>query len=107
MSLNILAIATNAMNLTHDAMRLCADVNTGNIDDAVAAVQDALPALAAVTSTPLEEMQGLLTSERVKASLEVEQAVQHLVQAIARAKSTQVAQAVIPQVADQPALAEA
>lgn len=79
---NALQLIPAALTLGEDAIRLAQDLETGNKDAAVAAVADALPALAQVTGKPVETLQGLLTPARVGAAFELLEATQKIVAAV-------------------------
>lgn len=70
---NPIALVTAALTLGSDAIKLYQDLSKHDKADAVAAVLDAVPALATVTGKPVADLQAIITPEAVGLAFDLEQ----------------------------------
>lgn len=80
--MNALQLIPAALTLGEDAIKLAQDIQTGDRAGAVAAVQDALPAIAEFSGKPLADLQAKLTPERVGAAYDFLVAVEKVIAAV-------------------------
>jgi hypothetical protein len=97
--MNVLTLIPAALTIGEDLVKLSTDLATANKADAVAAVLDALPAIASLTGKPLADLQAILTPENIGAAFEAEQAAAKIVVAVEAFIATH-ASAIVPQVGE-------
>jgi hypothetical protein len=102
--MNILTLIPAALTIGEDLVKLSTDLAANDKEAAVAAVLEALPAIASLTGKPLGELEAILTAANIGAAFEAEQAAAKIVAAVEGYLATH-ASAVVPQ-AKEPAHTE-